>query len=94
MHEKQQNLILVKAFFNASARIRGAVNKESNADTIQQLFRLLQERDYFAVLLIIPERPFIHPFFAHSDAIGMTARCPEVLMVDAAYNTNISKFPI
>lgn len=50
MNENQQHLIHTKAVVNARVKLRYALNEGSNADTIQQSLRLLQERDYFAFL--------------------------------------------
>lgn len=49
MNENQQHIIHTEAVVNARAKLRRALNEGSNADTIQQLLRLLQERDHFAI---------------------------------------------
>lgn len=94
MNENQQHIIHTEAVVNARAKLRRALNEGSNADTIQQLLRLLQERDHFAIPVKTPEARFGHLFFVHSEAMNTAAKCSEVLIVDATYSTNVSKFPM
>lgn len=87
-------VVVPKDVVNQRARIRYALNEGPNADSAQKLLRLLQQRDYMIELLKTPEGHLTHLFFSHIEAAKHAAQCPEVLIIDATYKTNVYKFPL
>ncbi|CAG8696578.1 13689_t:CDS:2, partial [Dentiscutata heterogama] len=85
-------IILSKDIVNERARIRLALNEGYNNDSTQILLRLLEERDYMVVAHKTTKGYLTHLFFSHVEAAKCVAKCPEVLIVDATYRTNIYKY--
>ncbi|CAG8781003.1 16991_t:CDS:2 [Cetraspora pellucida] len=87
-------VIMPKDVVNKRARIKYALNEGPNADCAQKLLRLLQQRDYMIELLKTQDGHLTYLFFSHVEAAKHTAKCYEVLIVDATYKTNVYKFPL
>ncbi|CAG8787781.1 2477_t:CDS:2 [Dentiscutata erythropus] len=87
-------IIMPKDVVNKHARIRYALNEGPNADSAQKLLRLLKQRDYMIEVLKTPDGHLTHLFFSYVEAIMHVAKCPEVLIVDSTYKTNIYKFSL
>ncbi|CAG8833035.1 40353_t:CDS:2, partial [Gigaspora margarita] len=87
-------IIHPKDVVNERARIRLALNEGSNENSTQKLLKLLEERNYIVVPLKTTKGYLTHLFFSHVEAIKCVARCPEVLIVDSTYKTNVYKYPL
>ncbi|CAG8832309.1 21142_t:CDS:2 [Gigaspora margarita] len=78
---------------NECACIRLALNEGSNENSTQKLLKLLEECNYIVVPLKTTKGYLTHLFFSHVEAIKCIARCPEVLIVNSTYKTNVYKYP-
>ncbi|CAG8584967.1 20804_t:CDS:2, partial [Gigaspora margarita] len=87
-------IIFSKDIINERARIRLALNEGSNNDPTQRFLKLLEERDYMVVLLKLVKGYLTHLFFSHIESAKWVAKCPEVLIMDSIYKTNIYKYPL
>ncbi|CAG8852566.1 5609_t:CDS:2, partial [Gigaspora margarita] len=87
-------IICTKDVVNERARIRYILNEGYNNDSVQKLLKLFEERDYIVIPLKTVKGHLTHLFFSYVEAAKCVARCPEVLIVDTTYKTNIYKFPL
>ncbi|CAG8756375.1 10498_t:CDS:2, partial [Cetraspora pellucida] len=87
-------MILSKDIVNKHARIRLALNEGYNNDSTQTLLKLLEERNYVVVPHKTVKGYLTHLFFFHIEAAKCVAKCPEVLIVDSTYRTNIYKYSL
>ncbi|CAG8662725.1 10934_t:CDS:2 [Cetraspora pellucida] len=87
-------VIVPKDVVNQRARIRYVLNEGPNADSAQKLLRLLQQCDYIIELLKTQHGYLTYLFFSHIEAAKHTVKCPEVLIIDSTYKTNVYKYPL
>lgn len=87
-------IIHPKDIVNERARIRFALNEGPNDDFTRKLLRLFEERNYVVIPSKTAKGYLTHLFFFHTESAKCVAKCPEVLIVDSTYKTNIYKYPL
>ncbi|CAG8465614.1 2099_t:CDS:2, partial [Dentiscutata heterogama] len=86
--------IYTKDIMNKRDRIKNTLNEGTNHDTTVRFLQMLDERQYIVHHVLTKDGHMLNLFFTHNEAACQVAICPEVLMVDATYKTNIYKLSL
>ncbi|CAG8843933.1 26994_t:CDS:2, partial [Gigaspora margarita] len=86
-------IIHPKDIVNEHAHIRFALNEGPNDDPMWKLLRFFEECSYIVIPSKTAKGYLTHLFF-HTELAKCIAKCPEVLIVDSTYKTNIYKYPL
>ncbi|CAG8811813.1 10466_t:CDS:2, partial [Cetraspora pellucida] len=94
LNTEQKKLVHMMLKSEAPIQIRNALNKGSNNDTTMQLLQMLEECQYVVRHLLSKDGCMKNLFFTYIEAARHAAICPEVLIIDATYKTNLYKLPL
>ncbi|CAG8540275.1 8787_t:CDS:1 [Cetraspora pellucida] len=90
----KQSTVYTKDIINERDRIKNALNESTNHDTTMRLIKMLEERQYILRHLLTKDGHMLNLFFTYIEAARQVAICPEVLIIDATYKTNLYKLPL
>ncbi|CAG8670583.1 1937_t:CDS:2 [Dentiscutata erythropus] len=90
----KQSTVYTKDIINECDRIKNALNEGTNYDTTMRLIKMLEKRQYILCHLLTKDGHMLNLFFTHIEAARQVAICPEVLIIDTIYKTNLYKLPL
>ncbi|CAG8768012.1 22310_t:CDS:2, partial [Dentiscutata erythropus] len=90
----KNGVVYTKDIINEYDQIKNTLNKGSNNNTTIRLLKMLKECQYIIWHLLSKDKSIQNLFFTHIEAACQVTMCPEVLIVDAIYKTNLYKLPL
>ncbi|KAG2204146.1 hypothetical protein INT47_011629 [Mucor saturninus] len=85
---------IAKDVTNARSRIRRALNEGYNQESLNPFIKEMEARNYTLSSQHSNDGRLTHLFFSHEKTIANNVQCPEVLIVDATYRTNVCGYPL
>ncbi|KAG2191271.1 hypothetical protein INT47_004032 [Mucor saturninus] len=85
---------IAKDVTNARSRIRRALNEGYNQESLNPFIKEMEARNYTLSSQYSNDGRLTHLFFSPEKTIANIVQCPEVLIVNATYRTNVFGYPL